>query len=938
MAVMIISSGSASAGNIYDILINDDNSGTDQTSPKVTLGPLGQFVIVWADKRNGQSDIYCQYYDSNGTAVGSNLLINDDNSNIPQFEPSISGNGSGQNGAVWKDYRNGSYPFHPDIYYSEKGIDIWETNRNITSELPDSTCESPDIAIFSNGSSVIVWSDYRNKNWDIYGQRIGVDGEPVGTNFKINTDAGTNAQHMPRVAARPDGGFVVVWYDNRLTNDDIFGQRYDASFNAVGTNFKISDDSGTSRQAFPVVACDGSRRFFVAWVDWRNGSYPSNPDIFMRRFDSSGTALGSSRQINTSDAGRSQRDVAICADWMGNICVVWADSSSSQWDSYGQIIDYAGKSIGGSFLIHQLTTGKQLQPDVESDGYRICLVWADSRSGNFDIYATIRKYNDPNLIAQPSSLSFEMEDGGTLPEAINVTLRNAGLGELGWQAVPDVNWISVNPAGGMTPDTFMVSIVDDTIPYGDYFGQIRLIDLDHNDSATAIPVRLSVTAPLIEVTPDTLVFRVFASLGNPTSQKFQIDNIGTGSLSWVGSENGTWISINETTGMEGDYCTVNIEIGGLEYGDYYEPVVFSSTEAANSPETAWVYLSLVGNMPYLAGDPESLYFTGNVGTAFEGTVTILNLGTGVLNWSLINIDDRIIPDRTSGNDNDAINFELSTSALNSGQYQFYLNIYDSASFNQETNVPITVILYPNDTVLFQDVAVNPGETFKVPINIKLSEYCRGGYIPFGFDSSMILIDSIVFNVDSIPLFLVCQQKIYNNGGEIGFATSPVDSLIPPTDYHIADMYMTACLLEGVTSIDTLSIDSGTVYIIDSAGVKMTPFVKPGNIQIGEHTDIADDHHEIVPNEMTLRQNSPNPFNSSTQIIVDLPRSKPVNLSIYNILGQEISCLYDGVMPAGINRLKWDGTTKGGVKAPSGIYFYRLFSDNEIRVKKMVLLK
>jgi hypothetical protein len=928
----------AMAGDRYDILVNNDNSGTDQLSPRVAVGSSGQFAVIWADKRAGQSDIYCQYFDSAGFTIGSNQLINDDNLSIPQFEPAMSGNGSGQFGAVWKDYRNGSYPFHPDIYSSIKDGDLWQLNRNITSELPDSTCESPDIALFANGSSIIVWSDYRNRNWDIYGQRIGVNGEPIGSNFKINNESGTYAQHTPRVAAFPDGGFVVVWYDNRSGHDDIYGQRYDASFTQLGTNLKLSDDPGTSRQAFPSVATDGSRRFFVTWVDWRNGTYPANPDIFMRRFDTAGVPIGSSRQININDGGRSQKEAAICADWMGNICVVWADSSNGQWDCYGQIIDYQGKLSGGPFAIHQLLTGRQLQPDVETDGYKLFLVWSDSRSGNFDIYASIKQYNDPSLISKPNNLTFQMEQDGVLPAEQHIDLSNAGFGELQWQAIPDAEWIAVSPSSGSTPNGFAVAIGNGSLTYGDYFGQIRLIDLNHNDSSGVVPVRLSVTAPLLQVTPDTISFRVFAALGNPISQRFQVNNAGTGSLSWIAEENGIWMSLAETTGIASDYCTVNIEIGGLTYGDYYEPVVFISEDAVNSPETAWVHLELVGNMPYIAAYPDSLEFAGYVGTTFSGAITVMNLGAGMLNWSLINAESQLIPDRVAGDDNDTINFQLSTYSMNSGQYQFEFNILDTSSFNRQITVPVTLTLFPNDTIEFQDVIVAPGDIFKIPVNLTLSEYCRGGYIPFGFDSSMIFLDSVIFITDSLPQFVICQKNVLEDGGDMGFRANQSDSSISPGTYHLADIHMTARLKEGLISLDTMSLDSGGVYILDSAGNKKNPFIKPGNIRIEAHTDVNNGHSAGTPDNIILRQNSPNPFNGSTKITIELPRSTKVNLIVYNILGQEIRHLYDGLMPGGSNRLLWDGSLNDGGSAPSGIYFCRLSSDNLIQVKKMILLK
>ncbi|MFH2037510.1 MAG: T9SS type A sorting domain-containing protein, partial [Candidatus Zixiibacteriota bacterium] len=85
-------------------------------------------------------------------------------------------------------------------------------------------------------------------------------------------------------------------------------------------------------------------------------------------------------------------------------------------------------------------------------------------------------------------------------------------------------------------------------------------------------------------------------------------------------------------------------------------------------------------------------------------------------------------------------------------------------------------------------------------------------------------------------------------------------------------------------------------------------------------------------------NYPNPFNSETEIEINLPYRSEVSIKIYNILGQEVSTIFEGIMPLGNNIVKWDGLLHSRVIAPSGIYFYRLIANDFITVRKMVLLK
>ena len=89
----------------------------------------------------------------------------------------------------------------------------------------------------------------------------------------------------------------------------------------------------------------------------------------------------------------------------------------------------------------------------------------------------------------------------------------------------------------------------------------------------------------------------------------------------------------------------------------------------------------------------------------------------------------------------------------------------------------------------------------------------------------------------------------------------------------------------------------------------------------------------LPVEFALSQNYPNPFNPSTKITYSLIHSGEVRLSVYDLLGQEVAVLVNGVQGAGVHDVAFDG--KG---LSSGTYFYRLQSAQNVTTKKMLLLK
>ncbi|MCA9731995.1 T9SS type A sorting domain-containing protein, partial [candidate division KSB1 bacterium] len=91
------------------------------------------------------------------------------------------------------------------------------------------------------------------------------------------------------------------------------------------------------------------------------------------------------------------------------------------------------------------------------------------------------------------------------------------------------------------------------------------------------------------------------------------------------------------------------------------------------------------------------------------------------------------------------------------------------------------------------------------------------------------------------------------------------------------------------------------------------------------------------NAFELLQNYPNPFNPETSIQFTLSRAANVNLTIYNIAGQKVRTLLDETLNAGSNAAVWNGKNEAGENVSSGLYYYRLRVQNQIAVKKMMLL-
>ena len=105
--------------------------------------------------------------------------------------------------------------------------------------------------------------------------------------------------------------------------------------------------------------------------------------------------------------------------------------------------------------------------------------------------------------------------------------------------------------------------------------------------------------------------------------------------------------------------------------------------------------------------------------------------------------------------------------------------------------------------------------------------------------------------------------------------------------------------------------------------------------LAEESDASPDN---VPADYLLYKNYPNPFNAETTIKYQLANDSKITIAIYNIRGQKICILYDGLQIAGVHAVKWNGLDYNSVPVSSGIYLYKIESHLFTASEKMLYLK
>lgn len=104
------------------------------------------------------------------------------------------------------------------------------------------------------------------------------------------------------------------------------------------------------------------------------------------------------------------------------------------------------------------------------------------------------------------------------------------------------------------------------------------------------------------------------------------------------------------------------------------------------------------------------------------------------------------------------------------------------------------------------------------------------------------------------------------------------------------------------------------------------------------SDVLSSSSDYLPKKLDIRHAHPNPFNNSVSISFEMPNSKNVNLTIFDMKGRLIRQLSLGVLGIGSHKVLWDGKNDLGNNLSSGIYMAVLEIGDKFNVQKISLVK
>ncbi len=137
------------------------------------------------------------------------------------------------------------------------------------------------------------------------------------------------------------------------------------------------------------------------------------------------------------------------------------------------------------------------------------------------------------------------------------------------------------------------------------------------------------------------------------------------------------------------------------------------------------------------------------------------------------------------------------------------------------------------------------------------------------------------------------------------------------------------LMSGQWTLSVADMAGGDVGTLNSWCLRITHGVQVTSV---------DPQGAGTPTVFRAYDSFPNPFNPMTSIRFDLPRDGRVNLRVYDVAGRLVRTLVDANLGAAAHTVNWDGTDDAGRRQSSGVYYYRLVTDDAVATRKMTLVK
>jgi len=314
---------------------------------------------------------------------------------------------------------------------------------------------------------------------------------------------------------------------------------------------------------------------------------------------------------------------------------------------------------------------------------------------------------EPEIGLDATSFTFDAVEGEGNPDDQILNISNIGSGDLNWTVEDDAEWLTLSPESGTNDGAVTLSVDVTGLSPNQYTASITVSDPNATNDPQTVNVTLDYAAgpPTIAVDLDSLGFAAVEGEENPAAQVITITNVGgSQALAWTASESADWLSVSPASGVDGDVCSLFVDIGELMAGTYMTAVNIVDDDATNSPYSVKVMLFLDEPAPVITLDPEEFNFEATVDGANPDMqyLTINNAGGGSLSWTATESADWLYLISAAGSDGDSCSLAVDISGLPVGLYSTDVTVTDAAADNSPQTATVNLTINDLDPVIEVD--------------------------------------------------------------------------------------------------------------------------------------------------------------------------------------------------------------------------------------------
>ncbi len=369
----------------------------------------GRRLIVWEDSRNSDRDIYGQAYSGLIAETGVGMRINDDIATSSQYHPDIACNSGGQFSITWVDRRDFGYACYLQVF-DAAGNPVSDNVEVVDTSLW--SADYPVIGMDAAGRSMMVWNSY--SDGDIRAQYFDNMGAPIGADFSVNDTAAAGLSYA--MAMNDSGKSVIAWWtgdDQNQPEEGLFLRRYDTAGNPAGSSQMVNDYLG-GWEGTPAVAINADGKFVAVWYCYRSDD---STGVYAQLFDSAGVPVGPNIFVETEPTVRTGTEPSVCMNMTGAFVVTWrARDADGIYSLRARRFDPSGSPVGSEIVINDgPEVSNYAMPDIAcNDDGDFVIAWHDRPGDNRNVYAQIFD-SDGNpqgnnfIITSPAGVPFRQE-------------------------------------------------------------------------------------------------------------------------------------------------------------------------------------------------------------------------------------------------------------------------------------------------------------------------------------------------------------------------------------------------------------------------------------------------------------------------------------------------------------------------------------------------